>query len=204
MNPPVEIESERTLWGRALGLATLLFAVGFAVGWAMALTGSLPSQAYRDAPATVEAVRDRLAVPPFKAFWQILSNNLMVLLIYVAGIVGLGLPSAIGLLWLGFQTGAFFLGGPLYGGTPPEIVWAIFLPHAVIEIPAFLLGGALGFRSLQGFLRYLRKGPLVTPADRRAFLTGALLAAVLLVLAAGVEATITPRCARAAFAAAGY
>lgn len=204
MTLPVETESERTLWGRALGLATLLFAVGLAVGWAMALTGSLPSQAYRDTPATVAAVRDRLAISPLDTAGHILSNNLMVYVVFLAGIVGLGLPSVIGLLWIGFQTGAFFLGGPLYAGTPPEIVWAIFLPHASIEVPAFLLSGALGFRALQCFLRYLRKGPFVTPADRRALLAGALLAAALLVLAAGVEATITPRCARAALAAAGY
>ncbi|MBI3099775.1 MAG: stage II sporulation protein M [Planctomycetes bacterium] len=204
MPPCSEVEPERLLWGRALGGAALLIGIGFAVGWTAAMTGWLPSQAYRDTPGTVAAIRGRLEIPPLETGWSILSNNLKVFAVYLAGAVALGLPSIVSLLWLGFQIGAFFLGGPLYAGTPPEIVWSVFLPHAVLEVPAFLLSGALGLRTLQSFLRYLGKGPFLTAADRRALLGGAGLAALLLVLAAVVEATLTPWCARAALAAAGY
>lgn len=195
---------EKVTWGRCLGLANLIFAVGLATGMISAASGALPSTLCPDAETTTRQLRHRLRNPPLETATEIFTNNVKVYAIYMGGIFLLGLPSALYLLWFGFQTGAILIGGPLSGGTPPSLVLAYFLPHGVIEIPAFLLAASLGFRTFFGFIRYLRhRGPILTPEDRRPLILGAGLALALVALGAVVEATLTARCIEAALARSG-
>ena len=73
----------------------------------------------------------------------------------------------------------------------------IVLPHGIFEIPAIIIAGAAGFKIPYEIIRYLagKKEQILTKEDIREYLTLALISIILIVIAAFVEAYITPRIA---------
>ena len=73
------------------------------------------------------------------------------------------------------------------------------LPHGIFEIPAIIIAGAAGFKIPYEIIRYLagRKEQILTKEDIKEYLTLALISIILIVIAAFIEAYITPKIARA-------
>jgi len=69
------------------------------------------------------------------------------------------------------------------------------VPHGILELPSIWLAGAAGLKGPQVFLRYLRGGEFVTKEDIKEYLTLSTISVVLIVIAAWVEANITPKIA---------
>ncbi|AIY89143.1 hypothetical protein GACE_0086 [Geoglobus acetivorans] len=71
------------------------------------------------------------------------------------------------------------------------------IPHAIFEIPAIIIAGAAGFKIPYEIIRYLagRKEQILTKEDIKEYLTLALISIILIVIAAFVEAYVTPRIA---------
>ena len=73
----------------------------------------------------------------------------------------------------------------------------LLLPYDIFEIPAIIIGGAAGFKIPYEIVRYLagKKEQPLTKEDIKEYLTLALISIILIVIAAFVEAYITPRIA---------
>ncbi len=71
------------------------------------------------------------------------------------------------------------------------------IPHCIFEIPAIIIAGAAGFKIPCEIVRYLagKKERPLTKEDVKEYLTLALISIILIVIAAFVEAYITPRIA---------
>ena len=70
-------------------------------------------------------------------------------------------------------------------------------PHCIFEIPAIVIAGAAGFKIPYEIVRYLagKKEQPLTKEDIKEYITLALISIILIVIAAFVEAYITPRIA---------
>jgi len=70
-------------------------------------------------------------------------------------------------------------------------------PHAIFEIPAIIIAGAAGFKIPYEIIRYLagKKEQILTKEDLKEYLTLALISIILIVIAAFIEAYLTPRIA---------
>ncbi len=75
---------------------------------------------------------------------------------------------------------------------------ALFVPHAILEIPAIIIAGAAGFKIPYEILRYLlgRKEQILTQEDIKEYLTLASISIILIVIAAWIEANITLKIAK--------
>jgi len=71
------------------------------------------------------------------------------------------------------------------------------IPHGVFEITGFIIAGAAGFKIPYEIVRYLagKKEQILTKEDIKEYITLALISIILIVIAAFVEAYITPRIA---------
>ena len=73
----------------------------------------------------------------------------------------------------------------------------LVLPHGIFEIPAIIIAGAAGFKIPYEIIRYLsgKKEQILTKEDIKEYLTLALISIILIVVAAFIEAYITPKVA---------
>ncbi|WP_457548857.1 stage II sporulation protein M [Archaeoglobus sp.] len=73
----------------------------------------------------------------------------------------------------------------------------LILPHGIFEIPAIIIAGAAGFKIPYEIVRYLagKKEKPLTKQDIKEYITLALISIILIVIAAFVEAYITPKIA---------
>lgn len=130
----------------------------------------------------------------FNDLWTILSQNMKVFIILMVGILTLGVTSLFQLGVAGIWTGAHVASVAFSGAGLPlgTIVWFL-IPHGIFELLGFWIAGSLGFRGLIVFIRFLRgEGELLEKEELKRFYKLAVLSAFLLVLAAYVEAFITP------------
>ncbi|SEG02424.1 stage II sporulation protein M [Halobellus limi] len=125
---------------------------------------------------------------PLGTFFNLAVNNWLVAADLAYGGLAVGIPALVGLAFNGLVVGA--IGGVF----DPVAFVALVAPHGIVEIPAIVVGGALGLRLggvVLGVLRGRRDGDDVAAAIRRAYRV--LLGLVpLFVLAAFVEAFLTP------------
>ncbi|MFB6137918.1 MAG: stage II sporulation protein M [Halobacteriaceae archaeon] len=135
------------------------------------------------APGTAGAV----AVEP-SMVGQIWINNWTVVATSAYGGFALGVPVLTNLAFNGLLIGA------LAGVTDPTAVLALVAPHGVVELPAIAVGGGLGlvlgrrgWAALRG-----RRGAEALAADVRAAFDVLVGLAVLLLVAALIEALMTP------------
>jgi uncharacterized membrane protein SpoIIM required for sporulation len=177
-----------TLWGftkRTPGLSALslaLFGVGV-VGGYYATVGFAVDMGPEGDPAAI------FGPFPVGAFVTIAANNWLVAVGQSFAGLALGVPTAVNLLFNGAIVG-------IVSGLSADLltVAALVVPHALIEVPALVVSGALGFHlALVGWRRIQGRIDDATVANelRTAFwvLVGL---AVVFVIAAFVEAFLTP------------
>ncbi|MFD1598502.1 stage II sporulation protein M [Halobellus rarus] len=125
---------------------------------------------------------------PLGTFFNLAVNNWLVAADLAYSGLAIGIPAAVGLAFNGLVVGA--VGGVF----DPVAFVALVAPHGIVEIPAIVVGGALGLwlgGVALGVLRGRRDGDDVAAAIRRTYRV--LLGLVpLFVFAAFVEAFLTP------------
>jgi len=129
-------------------------------------------------------------------FLSILNSNLLVWIYLHLGIVTFGSSTLINLSYNGFTFGSIISKSLQIGLRTKEIL-LLTLPHGIFEIPAIIIAGAAGFKIPYEIIRYLagRKEQILTKEDIKEYLTLALISIILIVIAAFIEAYITPRIA---------
>jgi uncharacterized membrane protein SpoIIM required for sporulation len=164
------------------GLA--LFALGIGAGWQV--TADVGTRL--GGPANVATVFGETPLEATSVFGNIAANNWLVAATASFGGLGFGVPTAVSLLFNGVLIGG------LAGVFDRLTFLALVAPHGVIEIPALAVAGGLGLHLGRVGYRGLRGRTSVDAAAdevREAFdvLVGL---AVVFVLAAGIEAYLTP------------
>ena len=174
--------------GPILGAAVLFVAAALG-GWQLTAAYAV------DLPPT-EDVGAVFGTFPVAAFVMIAANNWLVSATAIYGGVALGVPTAVDMLLNGFLVGA------ISGIADPLVVAALVAPHGVIELPAIIIAGGLGFHlaaTVAGVFRGTRTSTDLAAVLRLAYrvLLGL---AVVLVVASFVEAFLTPAIAEAVLA----
>jgi hypothetical protein len=166
--------------GANVGGAAFL-AAGVAAGWRLTAPHGVTFPAPSDPGAAFGAV-------PVDAFLNIAANNWLVAASASYGGVAVGLPTAAALLFNGALIGA------LAGVFEPVTVLGLVVPHGIVELPAIAVAGGLG-------LHLGRVGWAALRGRRSAAAVGEELGttlrvlvglAVVFVVAAGIEAFVTP------------
>ena len=164
--------------------AVVTFLGGLAAGWQL----TAPYGVQLDPPGAVGEV---FGTVPIDVFLNIAANNWLVAVSGVYSGLAFGVPAATGAITNGVLVGA------LAGVFDPTAFLAFVAPHGVIEVPTLLVAwgfglhlGVVGWRGLRGRSDAERVAGELRLAGR--VLVGA---AVLLVVAAAVEAFVTPRVA---------
>ncbi|WP_292460153.1 stage II sporulation protein M [Methanothermococcus sp.] len=126
----------------------------------------------------------------------ILTNNLKVIFLMLAGSITFGLSTFINLIFNGFNVGVL-IGSTFQTNEPLKLIAGFILPHGIFEIPAMLISAVAGFKIPYEVIQYLRdkKEKPITEEDIKEFLKLALISIVLIVIAAFVEVYITPKIA---------
>lgn len=178
-------------------VSTALFVVGLLAGLGMAAAGidllellgldDLSDALPEDAELTVKFL---------------FRNNSRVLLMLVAGALTLGLLTAFLLGYNGLLVG--WVVGWTAGDVGIGLLLALLVPHGVLELPAFWLGGAVALRFVHVVANYLRgaRDHVLTRAEAGRTLLLVLLAWLLIGLAAVIEVHVTPAIAEAIFGSA--
>lgn len=136
-------------------------------------------------PTDVAGVFGAVPVGPFV---QIAANNWLVSAGLAYGGVALGLPALAGLLFNGVVVGA------IAGVFDPVALLALVAPHGVLELPTIAVAGGLGLRLGRVGWRALRGRAAAAEVADELALAGRVLVGVgvLLVVAAAIEAFLTP------------
>ena len=182
-------QSQFRRWFRLhLAVALAVFVVGLVFGSAAALAV--------EPTLLSELARRREMLPDRLTTWYILSNNARVLSLMVLGTFSLGLVTLFALFVNGVVVG--LVGTLALANVSPLVLAALLVPHGILEIPAFLLAGALAFRIAHRIVRYLLAYD-ETPLTRVEGYEIAVLLVVLfclLAVAAWIEVNVTPAVAR--------
>jgi uncharacterized membrane protein SpoIIM required for sporulation len=123
-------------------------------------------------------------------FYYFIKNNIFIILRLILGGFLFGAPTVACLIYNGLPLGYLLK-------TNPELTLFLVLPHGIFEIPAIIIAGAAGFKIPYEIVRYLmgKKETVLTKEDIKEYFTLALISIVLIVIAAFVEAYITPKVA---------
>ncbi|WP_456370232.1 stage II sporulation protein M [Geoglobus sp.] len=169
-------------------LPIIVFFMGFIVGLKNYNTVDLPKSRIIIIPEFDNFTHESLS------FGLILTNNVKVVLVCIFGSLFLSVPTLLTLFRngfiLGYQTASSL-------STIGFQAFAYVFPHGIFKIPAIIIAGAAGFKIPYEIIRYLagRKEQILTKEDIKEYLTLALISIILIVIAAFVEAYITPRIA---------
>lgn len=99
------------------------------------------------------AQNNQNALPDELTVWTIFANNIVAMTFLCLGSVTFGILSALGLFVNGIVVGAVL---PLaLQESSAIVVFALIAPHGIVEIPALLMAGAIGFRVPHRIVRYL-------------------------------------------------
>jgi len=130
---------------------------------------------------------------PVDTFVMLAANNWLVSATAAFGGLALGVPTGVDMLLNGGLIGA------LYGVTDSTAFLALVAPHGIIELPAIFVAGGLGFHIAAVVLGVLTGGASVTTLVETLRLAYRVLLglAVVLVVAAFIEAFLTPAIAAA-------
>jgi uncharacterized membrane protein SpoIIM required for sporulation len=126
----------------------------------------------------------------------ILTNNLKLIFLMLAGSITFGLSTFINLIFNGFSFG-MLISNAYNSGMSTKLILALTIPHGIFEIPAMLISAVAGFKIPYEVIQYLRdkKEKPITEEDIKEFLKLAGISIVLIVIAAFVEVYITPEIA---------
>ncbi|CAB3288789.1 conserved membrane protein of unknown function [Methanocaldococcus lauensis] len=167
-------------------LTILIFSIGFISGFILINDFS---KNYKG-----EEINQKLNIKfnfPF-----ILTNNLKVIFLMLAGSITFGLSTFINLIYNGFNVGVL-IGSTFQTNEPLKLILALILPHGIFEIPALLISAVAGFKIPYEITLYLldKKEKPITEEDIKEFLKLALISIILIIIAAFVEVYITPKVA---------
>jgi len=198
----------RAIWREYRGyvaFSTGLFLVGALLGAALGVAGVDLAGALTGGGDIQDALPNIGELSQVEVFLVILLNNTRALLLFVLGAGTLGAFTVIGLLFNGLLIGFVVVTAAASQGVSFVVVGIV--PHGIIELPALIVGAAVGFRlTIRTLLRLagpLPSSPVVpdrlpdardsvmsTPEWRR---TGVVVVGCLLglLLAAFVEAFVT-------------
>ena len=167
-----------------LPIATLVLGASTVVGFL--LGSAVPVEAL---PAPRESGSGSV-FPPLTTV-DIAVNNLVAMGVLLFGAVSVGLVTLFGLVVNGLLIGAVV--GIAVQQLDPLVVLALLLPHGVLELPALLIAAAIGLRFARLTVRYIRglEETLVTRRDLREAGWLVAVSAVLIVVAAYIEANVT-------------
>jgi stage II sporulation protein M len=121
---------------------------------------------------------------------------------YITHNIGASTPLYFGILSFGLVTLAFIVfDGFTFGSIAAESLGVIgiykvlilTMPHGIFELPATILAGAAGFKSLEVLIRHLRGGTFFTRHDVKDYFKLAVASIILMIIAGIVEANITYR-----------
>ena len=168
-----------------IALSLLLFGIGTVGGYYATAEYAVETPRPEDPGAVFGAV-------PVGAFAMIAANNWLVAVGQAYAGLALGVPTAVNLLFNGAIVG-------IVSGMSADLllVAALVVPHALIEVPALAISGAVGFRLARVAWRRARgrtDDAMVASELRDAFrvLVGL---AIVFVIAAFIEAFLTPQIA---------
>lgn len=167
----------QVIWGplarsrRAIAVAIGLFCLGSLMSLVVAPT------------STGVSLEPRPAI-------SLLSHNLEATAFLWSGVLTLGVSSAGGAVLNGYAVGV----GLVAPDVPLATRLALFVPHAIIELPALWLAGAAGFRIPEAVAHYLAGAADHPIPDTATHDTLVLVAwsVALVSVAAVVESTVTP------------
>ncbi|MGB4505466.1 MAG: stage II sporulation protein M [Syntrophaceticus sp.] len=122
-------------------------------------------------------------------FIRILTNNLFASFILITGNFVLGLTTFINLLFTGYTFGAS-ISLALSNGAPIRELILLTLPHGILELPAIIISGAIGFKVPVNLFTYFggRRSSIINMNEIK--YTGYLIVIllVMLIIAAFIEA----------------
>lgn len=125
-----------------------------------------------------------------------MERNGFTLFLLLLGAILFGVSTFFNLVANGLITGSS-ISIAVQNKTYIQKILFLILPHGIFEIPAIIIAGAAGFKIPCELVRYLagKKEQPLTKEDIKEYLTLALISIILIVIAAFVEAYITPRIA---------
>lgn len=127
---------------------------------------------------------------------SILLKNLTLIIILILGGFIFGFPTFLNIFSNGYMFGVIFA---VYSKTFKINQFLLLtLPHGIFEIPAIIIAGAAEFKiPYEKIIRYLagKKERILTKDVIKEYLTLALISIILIVIAAFVEAYVTPKIA---------
>lgn len=130
---------------------------------------------------------------PIISFEAILRQNLLALTLLALGVALAGSTTILVLLFSGLVHGSAFFEIAISSGDP-IVAFALFVPHSLFELPAIFLAGGAGFRVPADLYSYLTEST-DTPVETQSVIDFFVLVSIavpLIVIAAYIEATITP------------
>ena len=169
-------------------LPIIVFFMGFIVGLKNYNIVDLPKSRIIIIPEFDNFTHENLS------FESILTNNVRVILTCIFGSLFLSVPTLLTLFRNGFILGFQTISSLSTIGFQ---VFAYVLPHGIFEIPAIIIAGAAGLKIPYEIIRYLagKKETILTKEDIKEYLTLALISIILIVIAAFIEAYVTPKIA---------
>jgi uncharacterized membrane protein SpoIIM required for sporulation len=171
-------------------LAVLFFIAGCVAGAASPILQ--PSDA--DVDGGDATLSTKLSNPP-SALW-FAGNNVLVIVMLLTGAAFFGTSSAAILFVNGFII-ANDVTWELLLGRSPTLVLVLVIPHGAFELTAILLAGAVGFMIPHQLIRYLvgRDDEFMSKEKRRQITRLIVISILLILIAAVIEAEITPQVA---------
>jgi len=184
---------------RYVGFAAGLFAIGIVVGIALMVAGynllEIIQEVVGEPLFPDISDRSRLELARF-----LLVNNSRAFLLSILGVLTLGLLTAWAMLFNGIIVGN--VGAFIAGRVGVGYILVGLLPHGIFELPALFIAAGVGFRLLYRVGQRIRgtRDSIIT--KRYLYRTGLFVLAgwLLLVVAAVVEAFVTPALLEALFA----
>ena len=168
-------------------LSLLTFTVGL-------FAGSLLLSSYIVSEKRVLSIlsSDETSRPDMMFF---LNNNIKIILSLIFGSLTFSTLTVVILLYNGIISGIIIKTVAKQIGLTKSLF--LILPHGIFEIPAIIIAGAAGFKIPYEIVRYLmgKKEQPLTKENIKEYLTLALISIILIVIAAFVEAYVTPRIA---------
>lgn len=167
--------------------AFLCFAVGVAGG--VALVHAV------DFGTLMEFTSETTILPDELTFQVILTNNLLALLVILAGAITFGLSAFLSMFFNGVVLGAIVTIASQE--LPLLFVAALILPHGAIELPALWIAAGISFRVTHRLIRYLRgiDDEILTRTELREVAVLVAICAFMIVAAAWIEVAVTLRLA---------
>ncbi|TMT78484.1 stage II sporulation protein M [Haloterrigena sp. H1] len=184
---------------RYVGFAAGLFAVGIVVGIALMIAGynllEIIQEVVGEPLFPDISDRSRLELAQF-----LLVNNSRAFLLSILGVLTLGLLTAWAMVFNGIIVGN--VGAFIAGSVGVGYILVGLLPHGIFELPALFIAAGVGFRLLYRVGQRIRGSRSSIITKRYLYRTGLLVLAgwLLLVVAAVVEAFVTPALLETLFA----